>query len=338
MATLITSLCVLGILVVSCLAWAVFLRLGLKWARVTEVTKTRLIASALAVFALQVLIVALFGYIASTEKVPAVVLGIAELIASIAVTCLVIQWFFHTSFLRAVQAWLPTLLSIPVALAAAFFVTRPFLLEAFEGTSNSMAPTFLGIHLQAKCVECSSPAYCTPFPAGQTSVHRPGMICDHFHVTQPTIEDRTEFPADRIWVAKFIRPQRWDLILFKFPAEPGSVYISRLVGLPGETIEIRDGEIWADGKKLTPPAEIHDIQYESKMPQLSLQMWGTADHPAVLADDEYFVLGDFSQNAADSRLWQIGAPDHHPYAVPKSNLIGVATHIYWPPSRWRILR
>ena len=60
-------------------------------------------------------------------------------------------------------------------------------------------------------------------------------------------------------------------------------------------------------------------------------------HFAVAAG-EYFVLGDFSQQSADSRLWESGAPGHPSYAVPESYIIGVATHIYWPPSRWRILR
>ena len=60
--------------------------------------------------------------------------------------------------------------------------------------------------------------------------------------------------------------------------------------------------------------------------------------PAKLGDDEYFVLGDFSPQAKDSRLWREGAPGHTPYAVPASHIRGVVTHIYWPPKRWRILR
>ena len=71
---------------------------------------------------------------------------------------------------------------------------------------------------------------------------------------------------------------------------------------------------------------------------VEMTMWRAPDRPAKLGADEYFVLGDFSQQAADSRLWETGAPGHPTYAVPQSYLIGVVTHIYWPPSRWRILR
>jgi hypothetical protein len=67
-------------------------------------------------------------------------------------------------------------------------------------------------------------------------------------------------------------------------------------------------------------------------------MSGTKDRPAVLADDEYFVLGDFSAQSSDSRWWYEGAPGHNPYAVPRSHVRGVVTHIYWPPQRWRVLR
>ncbi len=66
--------------------------------------------------------------------------------------------------------------------------------------------------------------------------------------------------------------------------------------------------------------------------------WGSPTRPAQLADDEYYVLGDFSVASADSRLWHSGAPNHHPYAVPAANLVGVVTHIYWPVSRWRSFR
>jgi len=68
------------------------------------------------------------------------------------------------------------------------------------------------------------------------------------------------------------------------------------------------------------------------------RMRGTPEHPATLATDEYFVLGDFSENSEDSRFWTRGAPNHHPYAVPESYVEGVATHIIWPPDRWSSLR
>ena len=69
-----------------------------------------------------------------------------------------------------------------------------------------------------------------------------------------------------------------------------------------------------------------------------MTVWGTPERPATLAAGEYFVLGDFSQQAADSRLWQTGAPAIPVMPCRNTYLIGVVTHIYWPPGRWRILR
>ena len=139
-------------------------------------------------------------------------------------------------------------------------------------------------------------------------------------------------------VAKFLKPKRWDVIVFRNPVNPREVYCKRLVGLPGEEIEIRDGSVWANGSELTAPEAIRRIRYVSGMPASSSEIWGAPGRPAKLAADEYFVLGDFSENAMDSRLWSRGAPGHHPYGVPESYVLGVATHIIWPARRWRTLR
>jgi signal peptidase I len=165
------------------------------------------------------------------------------------------------------------------------------------------------------------------------------MICrDNFHVTQPTDRGDKAFSADRFLVAKFLRPQRWDIIAFRYTEDPSVLYVMRLVGLPGEEITIKDGQIWADGEMLTPPDSIRGIRYLSEIPDRYGELWGSPDRPAKLADDEYFVLGDFSRQSKDSRLWRRGARGHNPFAVPESHLYSVVTHTYWPPGRWRTFR
>ena len=150
-----------------------------------------------------------------------------------------------------------------------------------------------------------------------------------------------KFSGDRLVVSKFIHPQRWDVIVFRYPEDPKTNYCKRLVGLPGETVVIRDGAVWIDGEKQTPPDSCNGLEYLDRILTAWLAMpvlWGSEEKPASLGPDEYFVLGDFSARAKDSRLWQQGAPGHPPYAVPASYIVGVVTHIYWPPSRCRVLR
>ena len=139
---------------------------------------------------------------------------------------------------------------------------------------------------------------------------------------------------------KTLRPRRWDLIAFRYPGDPTMNQIKRLVGLPGEEVSIKEGFVWINGQRLEPPQTLQGLKYVTEFPNAPFlrNIWGTADRPAKLGKGEYFVLGDFSQESADSRLWETGVPGHPSYAVPESHIIGVVTHIHWPPSRWRIVR
>jgi signal peptidase I len=234
---------------------------------------------------------------------------------------------------------LPTLLAFVCYFALLQFQIRPYIFEAFIAPSNSMAPTLLGPHVQGTCPQCGAPNYGTYF-AGSLGTRFPQrMICDQFHVATTSDFDNYIYPSDRFLVAKFLPPRRWDLVVFQFPGDPSRSYVMRLVGLPGETIHLEDGAVWINGEKLTPPESLQGIEYSSPSVRgTRFQFSGSAERPAKLADDEYFVLGDFSEMSNDSRLWLQGAPGHNPFAVPQSYLQGVVTHIYWPPERWRALR
>ncbi|MHC4737091.1 MAG: S26 family signal peptidase [Planctomycetota bacterium] len=116
------------------------------------------------------------------------------------------------------------------------------------------------------------------------------MICrDNFHVMQPTDRGDKAFSSDHFLVAKFLRPQRWDIVAFRNPEDPSVLYVKRLVGLPDEEITIKNGQIWADGEMLTPPDSIRRIKYLSEIGDWPGELWGSPDRPAKLADDEYFV-------------------------------------------------
>jgi signal peptidase I len=128
------------------------------------------------------------------------------------------------------------------------------------------------------------------------------------------------------------------LIVFRFPADPSVNYVKRLVGLPGEQLEIRDGGIWINGERLEPPESIRGIRYSPTIEWNGQIHSGPGSDPVTLGPDEYFVLGDFVDQSADSRFWERGAPGHPPYAVPESHLVGVDINTYWPPSRWKSFR
>jgi signal peptidase I len=220
------------------------------------------------------------------------------------------------------------------------FVLKPYVGEAFIASGNAMAPTIVGRHWEAPCPRCGSPAFCTPEdPRARSSNKRVLMICSterrSCEVDNPS---HVEHKGDRFLVNKLVRPQRWDVIAYRWSEDRTITYCTRLVALPGETVTIRDGAVWIDGKRQTAPDACKGIEYLDRFEGLLMDLWGSEARPAKLGPDEYFVLGDFSAVSKDSRLWQQGAPGHPAYAVPASHIVGVVTHIYWPLSRCQALR
>ncbi|MBN1910875.1 MAG: signal peptidase I [Pirellulales bacterium] len=336
--TLIFAALFLGLLVVSIALWVVFLRLGLRWAKAEGITGRRLAWATILVSILQpiVYIPCRFASLASEAQETAL-WGIG-VVLMVSITCVVIMRVFKVRFLRSLQAWSVTLIpSIGMNLFL-FLVLIPFVCEAYTPGANSMAPTLLGAHWEGVCPVCGAPNYGSPVEDDFGYHDDPTMICEQFHTCQTPVADKTILPSDRFLVAKFLTPRRWDLVTFRPPHNPSTPYVKRVIGLPGETVYIDDGAIWVNGEKLTPPDSLCGLKYvpgDSIMPWLpgdpTAKPWGTKDRPATLGEDEYFMLGDFSECSNDSRFWKQGA-------VPASHLQGVVTHIYWPPKRWKIIR
>lgn len=328
------------LLVLSVAGNALFLQLGSRWAKIPNVTFRRAVWAIVAAGLVSWVPVAFLAWIKSPGQGQAIFIAVLQLVLSFGLTWLITARILRTSTWRAVVAWLATLIPAACLWALTLLVVRPYLFEPFKIPTNSMAPTILGRHWEAPCPRCGNPAFCTPEDERLRPSSRPVlMICSAERRSCEVVSPpHTVHSGDRLIVCKFLRPQRWDVIVFRDPEDSTTNFCKRLVGLPGETVTIRDGAVWIDGEKLTPPDSCKGIEYLDHFEGLPMYLWGSQAKPARLGPDEYFVLGDFSACATDSRFWQQGVPDHPPYAVPASYIIGVVTHIYWPLNRCQILR
>ena len=135
--------------------------------------------------------------------------------------------------------------------------------------------------------------------------------------------------GDRIFVDKisyrFKEPQRGDIVVFKYPLDPKKDFVKRLVALGGETVEIRDGQIYIQGKKLETPASFVERFYYNR-PDWD---YGKEGQVTLVPPGQLFVLGDNSAQSSDSRNWGF---------VPRKSVIGRAVLIWWPPKRFRLLK
>ena len=111
---------------------------------------------------------------------------------------------------------------------------------------------------------------------------------------------------------RFKDPSRYDIIVFPFRYEENVYYIKRIIGLPGETIQIEDGTIYVDG----------EVLYESYGREV-MKSAGLAADPVTLGEDEYFVLGDNRNDSTDSCDPNVGV-------IHRDEIIGRAWMRIWP--------
>ena len=129
---------------------------------------------------------------------------------------------------------------------------------------------------------------------------------------EPNFHDREYLMVNKIGYS-IAQPQRGNVVVFKFPGELNEKYIKRIIGLPGETVEIKNDEVYVNNQKIIESYIPREIK---TAPLASQTKW-------TLKDKEYFVLGDNRDNSNDSRVWG---------ALPKENLIGKIIYSLYPPS------
>jgi signal peptidase I len=122
---------------------------------------------------------------------------------------------------------------------------------------------------------------------------------------------------ERIFINKFVYRfgpiERGDVVVFWYPVDRTKSFIKRVVGLPGETVEIRQGQVWVNGQPVDEPYV--PSQYVDR------HSYGPAKVPA----DHYFLLGDHRSSSNDSRVFG---------TVPSALIYGKAVFVYWPVDRF----
>ncbi|MDQ7842799.1 MAG: signal peptidase I [Armatimonadota bacterium] len=142
-------------------------------------------------------------------------------------------------------------------------------------------------------------------------------VAQAFQVEQYSMEP-TLLPHDRVLVDKFLhrlrQPRRGDVIVLRYPLNPERNYIKRIVALPGDRLELREGRLFINNMPVAEP-------YVNGVPQGDFG-------PVTVPADAVFVMGDNRNNSEDSRSFG---------ALKKDKIVGQAILIYWPPQRIRLL-
>jgi signal peptidase I len=185
----------------------------------------------------------------------------------------------------AVREWTE---SIIIAFILAMFI-RTFFIQAFKIPSGSMRPTL---------------------------IER-----DRLMVNKLRYGPKVPFTKNKR-LPGLTKPRRGDVVVFIYPADPSRDFIKRLVGFGGETVEIKEGDIYIDGERVEDP-RVKDIFYYNR------GEYGKEGHPVTVPEGHYFVLGDNSGSSSDGRFWGF---------VPEENMIGRAELIYWPFNRMRFIQ
>jgi signal peptidase I len=177
--------------------------------------------------------------------------------------------------------------SIVIAVILALFI-RTFVVQAFKIPTGSMENNLLiGDHLLVN-----------KFVFGPTE----------------TSLERTLLPIGTI--------KRGDVLVFKYPVEPDRDFIKRVIGLPGDTVELREKKVYINGKPLDEPY-VHFLQPpggESELHEVTSFDVRERYGPVTVPANQYFVMGDNRDNSQDSRYWGF---------MPRENVKGKALLIYW---------
>lgn len=136
---------------------------------------------------------------------------------------------------------------------------------------------------------------------------------------ETTLTDGDNLIVDKISF-RFRDPKRYEIIVFPYQYQENTYYIKRIIGLPGETVQVIDGKVYINGEEL-------DEYYGNE----EMQDPGIAKDPITLGQDEYFVLGDNRNHSADSRQANVGI-------LQRKDLLGRAWIRIWPFNKFGVIK
>ncbi len=142
------------------------------------------------------------------------------------------------------------------------------------------------------------------------------LIGDHLLVNK-FVFGPTGTPGRALLPVRDIR--RGDIVVFKYPEEPERDFIKRVIGLPGDTIELRAKKVHVNGQPLDEPY-VHFLTPASDLSEVTSKDVRERYGPVTVPSDQYFVMGDNRDNSQDSRYWGF---------LPRNYVKGKAMMIYW---------
>ena len=146
------------------------------------------------------------------------------------------------------------------------------------------------------------------FHNGQFLIVNRFAYCPGLHFEVPLLQIK----LNKTWCLN--QPKRGDVLVFEYPLDTSRDFIKRVIALPGETVEVRSGQVYVNGTRMPEPFG----------PNPSGRNYG----PLKVPPDTVFVMGDNRNNSSDSRVWG---------PLPQKDIIGKAILSYWPPQLWAVV-
>jgi len=133
--------------------------------------------------------------------------------------------------------------------------------------------------------------------------------CPGIHLEIPIVNIKI---WEKTWCVR--QPRRGDVVIFEYPKDISRDFIKRVIGLPGETVEIRQGKVYINGQLMPEPFGPNPGSYSAP--------------PVTVPAGEVYVMGDNRNNSSDSHIWG---------PLPINLIIGKALASYWPPQYWSLV-